>query len=131
MCVELCLTPELHPPCFYSASRLLTCARLLSYVPPQMPYKVVEVNPLTKGELSWSTYRKVPVCDFDGGLEIVVDSSFILSRLDAEIARANSKKEGVKKVEKTMTDEEELEWRKWVDDRFVKIITANIYRSWE
>ena len=27
--------------------------------------------------------------------------------------------------------EEETKWRKWVDERFVKVITANIYRSWE
>ena len=27
--------------------------------------------------------------------------------------------------------EEEVKWRKWVDDRFVKVLTANIYRSWE
>lgn len=27
--------------------------------------------------------------------------------------------------------EEERLWRKWVDERFVKVLTANIYRSWE
>jgi hypothetical protein len=25
----------------------------------QMPYYTIEVNPLTKGELSWSSYKKV------------------------------------------------------------------------
>jgi len=25
----------------------------------QLPYEVVEVNPLTKSELKWSTYKKV------------------------------------------------------------------------
>jgi hypothetical protein len=26
---------------------------------------------------------------------------------------------------------EEARWRKWVDERFVKVLTANIYRTWE
>ena len=26
---------------------------------------------------------------------------------------------------------EEARWRRWVDERFVKVLTANIYRSWE
>jgi microsomal prostaglandin-E synthase 2 len=26
---------------------------------------------------------------------------------------------------------DEVRWRKWVDDRFVKVLTANIYRTWE
>lgn len=27
--------------------------------------------------------------------------------------------------------EEEARWRRWVDERFVRMLTANIYRSWE
>lgn len=27
-------------------------------------------------------------------------------------------------------NDDELKWRQWVDERFVRIITANIYRSW-
>ena len=30
-----------------------------------------------------------------------------------------------------VSPEDELRWRKWVDERFVKLLTANIYRSWE
>jgi microsomal prostaglandin-E synthase 2 len=26
---------------------------------------------------------------------------------------------------------DEVQWRKWVDERFVKVLTANIYRTWE
>jgi hypothetical protein len=26
---------------------------------------------------------------------------------------------------------DEEQWRKWVDERFVKVLTANIYRTWE
>ena len=34
--------------------------------PDQIPYTCVEVNPLTKAELKWSEYRKVPVAMIDG-----------------------------------------------------------------
>ena len=33
---------------------------------PQIPYRCVEVNPLTKAELKWSDYKKVPVVVVDG-----------------------------------------------------------------
>jgi microsomal prostaglandin-E synthase 2 len=55
----------------------------------QLPYHTVEVNPLTKGELSWSTYRKVPVVKLDN--EVVVDSSAIISRLAAEMQAKQGK----------------------------------------
>jgi len=40
---------------------LLCLLRLL-----QIPYRCVEVNPLTKAELKWSEYKKVPVILIDG-----------------------------------------------------------------
>jgi microsomal prostaglandin-E synthase 2 len=48
----------------------------------------VEVNPLTKGELRWSSYRKVPVVQM--GEEVLVDSSAIISRLAAELQPGSS-----------------------------------------
>ncbi|XP_010273989.1 PREDICTED: prostaglandin E synthase 2-like isoform X2 [Nelumbo nucifera] len=42
-----------------------------------IPYKVVEVNPLSKKEIKWSDYKKVPILTVDG--EQLVDSSgFVL-----------------------------------------------------
>lgn len=38
-----------------------------------IPYKVVEVNPLSKKEIKWSDYKKVPILVVDG--EQLVDSS--------------------------------------------------------
>ncbi|KAI3960603.1 hypothetical protein MKX01_003777 [Papaver californicum] len=38
-----------------------------------IPYKVVEVNPLSKKEIKWSEYKKVPILTVDG--EHLVDSS--------------------------------------------------------
>ena len=32
----------------------------------QIPYRCVEVNPLTKAEIKWSEYKKVPVILIDG-----------------------------------------------------------------
>jgi microsomal prostaglandin-E synthase 2 len=54
-----------------------------SFFCSQLPYYTVEVNPLTKGELTWSSYKKVPVVKLDE--EVVVDSSTIISRLAAEV----------------------------------------------
>ena len=49
---------------------------------PQIPYRTVEVSPLTKSELKWGPFRKVPVAVLDG--EPLADSSAIVSRLAAE-----------------------------------------------
>ena len=38
-----------------------------------IPYKVVEVNPINKKEIKWSDYKKVPILKVDG--DQMVDSS--------------------------------------------------------
>lgn len=38
-----------------------------------IPYKVVEVNPISKKEIKWSDYKKVPILMVDG--EQMTDSS--------------------------------------------------------
>lgn len=40
-----------------------------------IPYKIVEVNPISKKEIKWSAYKKVPILMVDG--EQMVDSSGI------------------------------------------------------
>ena len=61
---------------------LLTLALLVFlnfHLPPafldyhDIPYKVVEVNPMNKKEIKWSDYKKVPILMVDG--EQMVDSS--------------------------------------------------------
>lgn len=42
---------------------------------------------MTKAELKWSKYRKVPVVKLDGE-QVVVDSSAIMSQLAAELEAA-------------------------------------------
>lgn len=46
------------------------------------------MNPLTKKELKWSSYKKVPVLMMDG--EAVVESTVIMSRLAAEVEGSSS-----------------------------------------
>lgn len=116
----------------------------------KLPYETVEVNPLTKGELKWSDYRKVPVVKLDGD-RVVADSSAIMSQLAADLEAAGKapKAAGVDAKRAGWfgrsggsgsnggggvaagSAEEEAQWRRWVDERFVRVLTANIYRSWD
>ena len=54
----------------------------------QIPYRTVEVSPLSKKELKWSEHRKVPIAVLDD--DILQDSSLIISRLAAEIEAGQS-----------------------------------------
>lgn len=44
-----------------------------------IPYEVVEVNPLSKKEIKWSEYKKVPILTVDG--DPLVDSSGFFNRI--------------------------------------------------
>ena len=122
----------------------------------QIPYRTVEVSPLTKKELNWGEHRKVPVAVLDG--DILQDSSLIISRLQAEIEAeqsssqqqtqpaasskssswkpwssrskadsADAQSEATASTSQSSQHEEEAYWRQWVDQRLVKVITVNIY----
>lgn len=99
---------------------------------------------MTKGELKWSKYKKVPVVVIDG--EQVNDSSAIISRLAAEVESAGGSGGSGSKTKKSAAAagwralissaaakkkaaQEEEKWRRWVDDHLVKVITTNIYRN--
>ncbi|XP_041854865.1 prostaglandin E synthase 2 [Melanotaenia boesemani] len=45
-----------------------------------LPYEIVEVNPVMRQEIKWSTYRKVPILMVDNELQLN-DSSVIISSL--------------------------------------------------
>ncbi|CAL4956092.1 unnamed protein product [Urochloa decumbens] len=81
-----------------------------------IPYKVVEVNPLSKKEIKWSDYKKVPILTVDG--EQLVDSSDIINILQHRI-----------KPDDKLTDEDEAKWRRWVDEHLVHVLSPNIYRT--
>lgn len=87
-----------------------------------IPYKVVEVNPISKKEIKWSDYKKVPILTVDG--EQLVDSSAIIDKLrnkihGKEIVESPSNKD----------DDEEIKWRRWVDNHLVHVLSPNIYRN--
>lgn len=81
-----------------------------------IPYKVVEVNPLSKKEIKWSEYKKVPILTVDG--EQLVDSSDIINILQHRISPDDE-----------VTNEEEAKWRRWVDEHLVHMLSPNIYRT--
>ncbi|XP_071733009.1 uncharacterized protein [Rutidosis leptorrhynchoides] len=85
-----------------------------------VPYKVVEVNPLSKKEIKWSDYKKVPILMVDG--EPLQDSSAIIDQL-------RNKLSPVKSASMVNDDDEEKKWRRWVDDHLVHMLSPNIYRN--
>ncbi|KAG6948542.1 hypothetical protein JG688_00015049 [Phytophthora aleatoria] len=86
-----------------------------------IPYEVVEVNPLTKKETkAFTDYRKVPVVRIDD--EVVVDSSAIISRLRELV-------ELPKDLQSEEARNEEEEWRQWVDKKLIILTPPNIYRT--
>ncbi|KAF8034292.1 hypothetical protein BT93_C0551 [Corymbia citriodora subsp. variegata] len=87
-----------------------------------IPYKVVEVNPISKKEIKWSDYKKVPILMVDG--EQLVDSSDIIDKLGGKILPGKSAKPATED-----DDDEEKKWRRWVDNHLVHVLSPNIYRN--
>ncbi|KAH1241319.1 Prostaglandin E synthase 2 [Glycine max] len=84
-----------------------------------IPYKIVEVNPLSKKEIKWSEYQKVPILMVDG--EQLNDSSVIIDKLGHKILS--------KKIVDSTSEDEETKWRRWVDNHLVHVLSPNIYRN--
>jgi microsomal prostaglandin-E synthase 2 len=83
----------------------------------KIPYKVVEVNPISKKEIKWSDYKKVPILTVDD--EQMVDSSDIVNKLFQKLHSEDTVPES----------EEERKWLGWVDNHLVHVLSPNIYRS--
>ncbi|KAK4390819.1 protein FREE1 [Sesamum angolense] len=66
-----------------------------------IPYKVVEVNPISKKEIKWSDYKKVPILMVDG--EQMVDSSDIIDKLTRKIHPSGA-------ID-SVAEDEEKKWR--------------------
>ncbi|KAI9113394.1 hypothetical protein K1719_015919 [Acacia pycnantha] len=81
-----------------------------------IPYKIVEVNPINKKEIKWSDYKKVPIVTADS--EQMVDSSGIIDKL---LKRMHP--------DYDLNADEEKRWRGWVDNHLVHLLSPNIYRS--
>ncbi|XP_031565480.1 prostaglandin E synthase 2-like [Actinia tenebrosa] len=122
-----------------------------------LEYSIVEVNPLTRKEIKFSHYKKVPITVVNGVQ--INDSSVITSVLRSyllgeqsletlltyypEMKSTNDDGKEVIEyanrhavmhvtgVDKNKQKElmEERQWRKWVDNTFVHTLSPNIYRT--
>ncbi|KAJ6340250.1 hypothetical protein OIU77_008080 [Salix suchowensis] len=90
-----------------SHHRPSSCLRKLFFITYldyyDIPYKVVEVNPISKKEIKWSDYKKVPILLVDG--EQLVDSSAIIDKLGNKIH--------VKEIVDSASDKDDDEEKKW------------------
>ncbi|CAB3406463.1 unnamed protein product [Caenorhabditis bovis] len=125
-------------------------------------YEVVEVNPVTRSQIKFSTaYKKVPILR-SGENTTLTESSLIISELATYLTRPDQTLESIEKMypavdsvnekgkpcltypnkffvmkgevgsEKDMAlAREEREWREWVDNWFIHLISPNVYRTWE
>ncbi len=109
----------------------------------QIPYQTVEVNPISKSQLKWSKYKKVPVVMLDS--ETTGDSSAIISHLQAALEHKRAEQHPPPKkgwlslfgganapaeAPSEPQTEEEKKWRKWVDDRLVKVQLLELPSQW-
>ncbi|CAL8247902.1 unnamed protein product [Merluccius merluccius] len=66
------------------------CSKVRAFLDYQgLPYEVVEVNPVMRKEIKWSTYRKVPILMVDGDVQLN-DSSVIISSLKTYLVTKKS-----------------------------------------
>jgi microsomal prostaglandin-E synthase 2 len=89
------------------------CNKLRAYLDYwRIPYKVVEVNPVGKKELKFSSYRKVPILVVNGTQ--LNDSAAIIKAL----ARITDPDRALN-----------TQWFDWIDSWFVHTLPPNIYRT--
>lgn len=114
------------------------CNKVRAYLDyHNIPYTAVEVDPLRKKALAAfpPTYRKVPIAVIDG--RQVNGSGDIIAALDAVVhpAPAATAGDGAAATPAAPASggmshsEEELRWLTWVDEKLVKLLPPNIYRS--
>jgi microsomal prostaglandin-E synthase 2 len=82
----------------------------------------VEVNPLTKKELSFSTYKKVPVAVING--QQINGSTDIVLAIQENVLQNTKSERAVSPL-----TVEQKKWLDWVDDYFVHLLPPNIYRT--
>uniref|UniRef100_A0A8C1DWW7 Prostaglandin E synthase 2-like n=1 Tax=Cyprinus carpio carpio TaxID=630221 RepID=A0A8C1DWW7_CYPCA len=95
-----------------------------------LPYEIVEVNPVMRQEIKWSTYRKVPILMVNGTLMkakndrgkdvIEFGNKYWVMVRDTDADHLYPGKD---------TRKEEIKWRKWADEWLVHLISPNVYRT--
>lgn len=87
-----------------------------------MEFEAVEVHPLNKKELAFSTYKKVPIfVDYNG--KQINDSSVILKHLDSLVQAPLLFSTESQKAER------EQKWMHWADNKLVRALSPVIYQT--
>lgn len=82
----------------------------------KVPYVVVEVDPITQSAIKWSSHKKVPLAVING--VAIGESNVIIDHVGALLDNGAGK-----------ATAEEAQWRAWVDDKLVRLLTVSIYRT--
>ncbi|CDF40289.1 unnamed protein product [Chondrus crispus] len=96
------------------------CNKVRAYLDfHDLPYRVVEVDPLRKTELAKfdKSYRKVPIAIVNG--EQVNGSGAVIERVAALMEHGGHAK----------PSEVERQWLTWLDDKLIHLVAPNIYRT--
>ncbi|XP_029059843.1 prostaglandin E synthase 2 isoform X2 [Monodon monoceros] len=117
-----------------------------------LPYQVVEVNPVRRAEIKFSSYRKVPIllaqegdslCPQDlpgvGPLEDIItyyppmkavnDQGKEVTEFCNKYWLMLDEKEAQRMYGGKEARTEEMKWRQWADDWLVHLISPNVYRT--
>ncbi|MEQ2184124.1 hypothetical protein GOODEAATRI_004739 [Goodea atripinnis] len=107
-----------------------------------LPYEIVEVNPVMRQEIKWSSYRKVPILMVDAELKSLSDIIRCYPEMKAVNDRGKEVTEYNNKYWLMLSEaqnadiypakgmqKEEMKWRQWADDWLVHLISPNVYRT--
>lgn len=88
----------------------------------RVPHALVEVDPIRRKELAFSkAYRKVPVAVLSGGRQVNNSADIIRAVNERGVAEGRPRF-------RPLTDEDDR-WMAWADERLVKLLPPNIYRT--
>jgi len=90
----------------------------------KIPYSIIEVNPITKSELSFSSSKKVPVARI--GDETVPDSNVIISTIKDKILKEDRSK--YPEIAEFFS-EDAYKWAEWSDSELAIILYPNLTSS--
>jgi len=110
-----------YPLVFYRYTTCPFCCKLQAYLDyHKLPYTPVEVNPLTKKEISAHGYGKVPQLQLGQSGPIIVDSEEIVNMLNPVI----------EKEPPSFYDPDDIsKWRNWAKEDLVRFMVLNTNRT--
>ncbi|CAE7210305.1 PTGES2 [Symbiodinium microadriaticum] len=91
----------------------------------KVPYRSVEVDPLTRSQIKFSKdYKKVPIAVMSGGTVVGGSTEIVDAVLESEVSAPQA---GVDA--KHFLSDEARHWNKWCDEKFAVCVYPNITRS--